>query len=360
MNRINIAVYGLGYMGDLYAQKLKACGVEPSQVFVVDVDKEREAAFCAKYGVQPLQDDTPIDGAIVAASTPAHHKILKALHARGVMKALVEKPAAITLEAAAEIPTDMDVSVAYLMHFSDALAHLIQEVMLKSALKVGKINVEWSKNRVPNKRPTPGNFKDEWPHGNGMAQCLVEATDEIVATHVYASCLNLPFVDEAAQRKAIAANPEMPASPTSSSNTMITHDLKSGRRVVVTQSSDFLSAFDLRRVSGTLIDAAGVPVKSFSLVLDTKGEGGKIVDILTLVMLASNERQELSFGGDKLLTQTDAFVRFLGGEPRDPRFPTLKSTMHGMRTEEAGEQSSATDKICTVVVQLPSVQAAAE
>ena len=98
-----IAVVGVGHMGRLHAQKVRALDGEAVLAGVADVDSERAEAVGRETGARAVCDFRALvgeaDAAIVAVPTRAHHEVVLDLLAAG-LDVLVEKPIAATVAEA--------------------------------------------------------------------------------------------------------------------------------------------------------------------------------------------------------------------------------------------------------------------
>lgn len=90
--------------------------------------------------------------------------------------------------------------------------------------------------------------------------------------------------------------------------------------VPVSLRSSFINPIQVRRVGGVLAhrDTPYIPVFTFEFNFDRKREG-KIVDELILTTLEGNRVEVKTYTSDKLLEQTDAFLKVMRGEAADSR-----------------------------------------
>ena len=95
MNKLRVAVVGVGYLGRFHAQKYRALDAEVELVGVCDLNAEQGAAVAREVGTalvadyRALADD--VDAVTIAASTSAHFEIAQFFLEHGV-HVLVEKP----------------------------------------------------------------------------------------------------------------------------------------------------------------------------------------------------------------------------------------------------------------------------
>src|SRR3989344_3659986 len=136
---MKIIVIGLGQMGGNYVRLLQKADIAPSDIIGVDIDPVKVEAARGKFPGVVIGEsidavwDSNITAAIVATNTPSHHRVLCDLMDRGVKYLLTEKPLGINHRAANEIgematKCGANVYTAFLMNFSPAVLHLIQQM----------------------------------------------------------------------------------------------------------------------------------------------------------------------------------------------------------------------------------------
>jgi scyllo-inositol 2-dehydrogenase (NAD+) len=108
MNKVRIAVLGLGRLGYIHAKKL-ASNNDVQLICVVDALEERAEKVArelnaAKWSIDPSDvfDDPDIDAVIIATPTGTHAELIKSA-ARSGKHIFVEKPVTRTLEEADEV-----------------------------------------------------------------------------------------------------------------------------------------------------------------------------------------------------------------------------------------------------------------
>lgn len=104
--KVKTAVIGVGHLGRFHAQKHKMLE-EVELVGVYDSDPERAKGIAAELGVEALADldrltTSGVQAVTIAASTPAHHDLVKFCISQGI-HVLVEKPIASTTQQAEEL-----------------------------------------------------------------------------------------------------------------------------------------------------------------------------------------------------------------------------------------------------------------
>jgi predicted dehydrogenase len=103
MEKLRIAVIGVGYMGRFHAEKFAAASADAELVAVADANEARAKEIAATLGCGHAVDYRPllarVDAACVAVPTERHHAVVRDCLEAGV-HVLVEKPLSRTLEEA--------------------------------------------------------------------------------------------------------------------------------------------------------------------------------------------------------------------------------------------------------------------
>jgi predicted dehydrogenase len=105
VEKVRVAVVGVGYLGQFHAEKYaKMEGVE--LVGVVDINAPRAKEIAKRYRTQPFFHHSElldrVQAVSIAVPTQVHHSIAKDFLLRGV-DVLLEKPISRTLEEADEL-----------------------------------------------------------------------------------------------------------------------------------------------------------------------------------------------------------------------------------------------------------------
>jgi predicted dehydrogenase len=105
MKKIRVGVVGVGYLGKFHAEKYSRMD-DVELVGVADPDRDQADAIAKQVGTASFYDPADLFGKVdavsVAAPTPLHHKIGKALLERDI-DVLMEKPITRTVEEADEL-----------------------------------------------------------------------------------------------------------------------------------------------------------------------------------------------------------------------------------------------------------------
>lgn len=105
MEKINIAVVGVGYLGKFHAEKY-ALLPQSNLVAICDIDTNRSHHLATYYQTQAIQDYQSLIGMVdavsIAVPTQLHHKISKFFLENGV-HVLLEKPIATTIDQANDL-----------------------------------------------------------------------------------------------------------------------------------------------------------------------------------------------------------------------------------------------------------------
>ena len=338
---MKIVVVGYGLMGERYLKKLLELGVPKQDVYIWDTNPERIAACRREFGIQPPYE-ARLDAAIIASTPASHHTVIRDLYEHGVRMFLCEKPLAISLEAARQIPNGARVYVGFIARFSDPIRRLV-ELMQKEGLLLAELALQWYKNRVDDPRPSGGCLTDESTHGEDLARWLIGLTDRIASTTVTAHLPQLRYVNAKNQAEDARHNSHVPMNPNSSALMLTRHSLQSGRVVGVSMYVSFVAAQQSRRVQGVLVNREGVPVKSFDIEFDGYGK-----DSLLVTTLDTKHEERTAEKVDTILEQLKAFLRVVQDRVFDPRLVTFGSAMVGMQMIELALQSHALGRSCTL------------
>ncbi len=106
MNRVKLAVVGVGKLGSLHSRVISEIS-EAELVYVVDIIKERAEEVGSEYSAEPLLDYTrvkDVDGVVVATPTHSHYEIARHFLEKGI-NLLVEKPITSSSQEAEELLT---------------------------------------------------------------------------------------------------------------------------------------------------------------------------------------------------------------------------------------------------------------
>ena len=110
MNRVRLAVIGVGHLGRVHARLAKAL-TTAELVAVVDPLPQARQQVATELGVRAVEDFrdllTQIDAAIIATPTRQHHEVAAQLLSRGI-HTFVEKPIATSVADADELVTLAD------------------------------------------------------------------------------------------------------------------------------------------------------------------------------------------------------------------------------------------------------------
>lgn len=335
MNMGKMLVVGVGQMGKTYLKCLVQLGVAPEDILAVDIDPARLAEV--KEGWPAIRSGASLDEALgnagvspekiscafVTVNTPAHHLIIADLCAWGVRWIFTEKPLGLNGEAVKFIEARLEsarIFTAFLINFSGATEYLI-DFLKRENLYLAEAFVEWGKDRTGDSRPTPGDIQDETVHGLGVVNLLAGINQEVRELSVKSSLTFLSYAEPEAQKKARARDASFPEQPNSSS--FIIEDLTTSRgRVVIGVHSSFIMLRQTRRVQLTLSGTdSGIPEYLVWVDFDTK-EG----DILSLKKAGRNqETMTVAFKGNKVLAETEAFLKAAAGGETDPRLTDFKT-----------------------------------
>lgn len=350
-----IIVVGLGQMGAVYLKALKKLGINDNEILGVDIDLSKVQTAQKNFSGIKFQQGIIFDDyydpytsseygvgidalesvAIVASNTPSHHDVVASFVRHGVPYILCEKPLGINIAAVREIEVALEkanskVFTAFLMNFSPAVLHLIDK-MQDEGLVLTEGSVVWGKNRMGDKRPTPGDLEDESVHGVGILHKLASVNQQIVGIQVGSMITYPKFADPTVQAKAHELDPSFPKEVNAS--TMALEQICTDRGFVsCVIHSSYLYCRQTRRVSAVLskMDDFAQPVYSVEVNFDIKTEAGT-EDQLTITELVGNKVQQLSFTCDKILEQTKAFI--LGGT--DPRLTDFAQARKAVAFSEA-------------------------
>ncbi len=244
-----IVVIGAGgyIANELYLRNLVDLGVDPAQIALVETDQERlrkvseHLPKAQTFGstdnalerLAAQSNRTPF--IFVTSSTAAHaaniRSIIEAAH-KGLLdleqtKVWCEKPVtnpeafAATYELMRQQP-HFDLSVGYILRFSPTL-DVLQRHLQEQQLRVSGMEWTYGKDRTNDTRPSQGVFPDEIVHPLSVTDLiLTRVAGPAVSVEVAAAEMHRrPFVNETAQRKARAANPDTPLRPTSDVRTTL-------------------------------------------------------------------------------------------------------------------------------------------
>ena len=181
----------------------------------------------------------------------------------------------------------------------------------------------WGKNRKGDKRPTHGDLEDESVHGKGILNQLIHI-NQVVRGSCVSGMLTYPkFTDSLSQGKAHELDTSFPLRVNASS--MVLECIKTDRaEVACVMHSSFLYSHQVRRVSLVLSmkDDPLSPVYSVEMDFDVKTGIGGYEDQITITQLDGNKVEFLPFSSDKILDQTQAFIKVPTGviDPRLTQF----------------------------------------
>ncbi|MBW1776621.1 MAG: Gfo/Idh/MocA family oxidoreductase [Deltaproteobacteria bacterium] len=131
MDKVRVAVVGVGYLGRYHAEKYQKIP-EAHLVGVVDIDRDRAETTALRVGTQPFGNHREILGQVdavsIAVPTPQHFHIAMDFLQEGV-DVLIEKPITSTLEEAdtlieAARAQDRFIQVGHLERFNPAVRTL--------------------------------------------------------------------------------------------------------------------------------------------------------------------------------------------------------------------------------------------
>lgn len=355
-----IVVVGLGQMGNIYLNALEKIGIDEKDIIGVDIDRKRVEEAKKKFpGVNftssmvfynSLDPNTYIEGgcgvdgeiamAIIATNTPSHHKVIdEIVFWNDIRHVLCEKPLGINTGAVKEIERVIKIQKAqvftvFLMNFSPAVLHVIEK-MQQEGLILTEGSVVWGKNRMGDKRPTPGNLEYESVHGAGILHKLAEVNQQIQKTRVSAQLTYPKFADTDAQTKARLLDASFPENVNASC--MILEVIKTDlAQISCVLHSSFLYSHQVRRVSCVLSrkDNPLLPVYSVEMDFDVKTGTGGAEDQLTITTLYGNKVEFLQFACDRILEQTKAFVEAFSGSAADPRLTGFEEAKRSVAFSE--------------------------
>lgn len=262
----------------LYLSNLAEMGVDNSQLTLVDPNEERSQAVSERYpgahmyeGVDQALDEMAEQGKrvraiFVASSTAAHadniRSIVDASEAGKLdlsdTKIWCEKPVTPTevfdnIRQISEAHPDFDLSVGYILRFSETLSAL-DNYLRDNELSVAGVEWIYGKDRTKDTRPTQGVFPDEVVHPLSVTDLvLTRAFGDVVGVDVnFAEINNKPFANPEVQKKARETNPGTPERPTSDVYTDLEYSLnRNGEitKIPVAITSSFVMDGQKRRVN---------------------------------------------------------------------------------------------------------------
>jgi len=147
MDRLKVAVIGVGYLGRFHAQKYAAMG-DVDLVGVVDVDPERAALVAQEVGTKAYGALSEIPEAVQAASvavpTSLHAAVAVPLLEKGI-SVLLEKPIAADMPAARAIiqaakTGTARLQIGHLERFNPAILNLRERITKPMFIEVHRIS----------------------------------------------------------------------------------------------------------------------------------------------------------------------------------------------------------------------------
>ncbi len=342
-------IVGMGQMGQYYLKKLREQGEKPSGIILLDHEPGRLLSFaeqgyrCVGAVSELLAGEVP-RVAIVAVNTPGHAETLTALLQAGVQYILCEKPLTMTLAEGKQVvdlaaDRSSEIFVAFLIQFSPALTRL-KEFMVGNDLLVVEASNRWGKNRIGNKRPSPGDLTDETCHGQDVIRSLVGINRTNEYRRTVTSCQTLlAFVPDEEQRAAHNRDASFPDRPDASTQVLEIYTFSDGSRLGVSHHSSFVWPSQVRRIEVTLVDAKAPLVPRYHAVLEFDTPNGDRLQIFDLQGKSAAFCNEVWLV-DKLREQLEAFYRVVTADEVDGRLTTARDALEELDFVERVRQSS--------------------
>lgn len=335
---MKIAVVGIGKMGTDYVRLVQVGG---NSVVGIDIDPVKVEAAKKNFPEMVFSphpesiEDFDFDGAIVATNTPSHHKVLIDLMRRGVRYILCEKPIGLHMAAVKEVEavmkeTGSKIYTGLLMNFSPATLHVIT-MMQAANLVMTEGSFVWGKNRMPDKRPTPGDLEDETVHGVGILHALASVNQAIQQILVSAHLTYPVYASAEAQAKAHEFDPSFPMEV--NATTMGTELIRTNLGdVPCSLHSSFILGSQVRRVTAVLAKASDPTELVFSVEFNFDVNKA---DQVRITALTTNDVVVKDFPCDKLGDQTKAFLHAVFNGTEDPRLTDFTGAKQAVAMTEA-------------------------
>ncbi len=226
----------------------------------------------------------------------------------------------------AESRPDFDISVGYILRFSETLGAL-RDHLEANDLKISSLEWFYGKDRTKDTRPTQGVFPDEVVHPLSVTDLILSRAfgDPAGVGVKSATIWRDEFVNRESQEKAHADNPSIPLQPTSDVIAHIDYSFGEGdnqTKVPVSVISSFLMPSAYRRVD---IYATGVDGEETKLTVDfdvqiQDEDGQRTADTLT----DAEGTIIYEWGGNKAVAQ---IAQFLGGAAVGEQTPDTPTSL---------------------------------
>ena len=316
----------------LYLGNLSDMGISPSQIALVDNNADRLQATREKYDTEKAYLDLSealIDinarrqntaAFIIASSTAAHADNIKTI-AKASDNGLVdlkrapiwcEKPVTPPetfdeIRALADTHPDLNISVGYILRYSDTL-NALQKYLDENGATITGLDWVYGKNRTQDKRPTYGVSPDEIVHPISVDDLvLTRSLGKASSARVMSADIQRrPFADPMVQEQARIVNPETPQHPISDVETEIQYTFDdSDREVSVRIFSSFLLEKAVRRAQIALESPSGPD--SLTLEFDVR-TGSADAPVRSDVLSKSDGTVVSTWSGDKSRAQVSSFL----------------------------------------------------
>ncbi len=378
----DIVVVGAGgFAADtFYLRNLRDMEIHPSKIALVDSNADRLQAAQEKYGAEKAyldlgdalvdiherrqsgveahkQGQRNIAAFIIASSTAAHADNLKTI-AKASDNGLVdlkrapiwcEKPVTPPetfneISALAATHPDLDISVGYILRYSETLNEL-QRYLGEQGAAITSLEWIYGKDRRHDKRPTQGVLSDELVHSLSVTDLIFsrafgKAAGVAVAS---ASIQRQPFADPEVQAQARRTNPEIPEHPISDVDTELRYMFGEGdsaREVPVRIYSSFLLDTSVRQVQIAIDSPAGPEVLTLDFDVTT---GPADARVRSDVLRKSDGTVVSSWSGDKARAQITSFLGAVcNKDHRVPDAATSLETESGIQSILRGIEAAST------------------
>jgi predicted dehydrogenase len=349
MKRIgSILVVGAGQMGQkAYIKNLLELGFEERQIIVVDINPEKlnqvkaqwPAIVCGQDIASVLREDTAV--AIIATSTPSHHRVIAQVAEAGIKHIFCEKPLGIDVAAADAIrntiaKTGAVVYAAFLINFSSVL-DVLTKMMHERNLVLVEAHVQWGKNRFGDMRPCSGDLEDETVHGINVVHMLAGINQQVKVIDVSGRLTHMDFVNQSAQEKAHEMDPSFPMMVNSS--TFIMESIRTDHGIVTSSvCSSFVMGFQTRNIRCLLAhaDNPSNPVAYVSMDFDVRQPNETVMDVLNITDIQTNKVHEpIILTCNKIKVETEAFLEVAVGGKVDERLTTYSMARQAVKFSDA-------------------------